>query len=129
MSNMHWLLQVAALVLGMFYMPLGVALILLDGWFHLRSDQATLERDSPDWIIARQWGGTRLPEWVHKLMGAVLVLSSIAVIHVLGAKKTPRTRRALQLYRQVLMPVTLAIIALAITLKGIAQQPGQVAFF
>ena len=62
-------------------------------------------------------------------MGAVLVLSSIAMIHMLSAKRTPTTRRALQLYRHVLMLVTLAIIALAIPLKAWRSSQGRWHFF
>jgi len=80
---MYWLLQVLALLLGVFYVPLGACLVLLDGWFHVNADQTTLERESPDWIVARRLGLDGFSVGAHKAIGAALLLSTLVVIHIL----------------------------------------------
>ena len=131
---MYWLLQVLALLLGIFYVPLGASLLLLDGWFHLNADQAELERDSPDWVVARRFGAQGFSEGVHKAIGAALVISTVGVIHVLyqayrGERQSPRQAKAVSLYRRYLMPISLVIIAVAIVLKHLYSQEAGVAFF
>lgn len=131
---MHWLLQVAVLVLGIFHLPLGTALVLLDGWFHFTADRATLRRESPDWIVARSMGCNGFSEGVHKAIGAALLLSSVAVIHILYTQyrahgNAPPHAAFLDAYAAYVVPITLFIIAAAVVLQQLAGRAAGVAFF
>lgn len=136
---MEWVvpaLKIGALGAGVVSPYLGAALMLLDGRFHMLSSQATLERESPDWIILRHFAGRPgFSAAVHRGIAALVIGTTLLWLglqarrHLLDREWTPWMTRYHHFYRRLFMPVTLGIIALAILLKNIVlRQRGGVAF-
>lgn len=113
MKDWSWPLKVGILLLGLRYPLLGIGLIILDGRFHYTSNLERLKEESPDWIIARGvFGIDGLDERTHKLMAVLLIASSLITLVVPPNAFT-------DFYLQVVTPITLVIIATAITLKNL----------
>lgn len=111
-----WYVKVAILVLGLFYHPLGVLLLLIDGYFHFTSNQTQLEETSPDWIVAKHFGGKGLPENLHKLMGIVLLATSLAFIYY-AFIRSENPQPFYDIYTKIMYPLFLIMITMAIVLK------------
>ncbi len=86
--------------------------VLLDGLYHLLASQRLFERTAPDYQMSRAVcgpGARGLPLWMHRLMGAVLIVGSLAV------RTQPQTGFA-RLFQTAITPFALGIIATGLLL-------------
>ena len=129
-ESIPWQLKVVVLILGQFWHPLGTFLLLTDGWFHYSSSLSKLKKESPDWIVARQFGKKGLSEFSHKVMGAILLVSSFLFIwfYYLKGGSSYALDTFYFVYTKMFYPAFLIMITAAILLKYTVQNdPGVVA--
>ena len=120
-----WIIKVMLLVLGQYYFQLGSILLLFDGYFHFTSTQKELEKDSPDWIVARAFGINGLSKTAHEIMGIVLITSSLLYIYFHNSHylhpfmETPNKTMSdiANIVTTYLYPAFLIMITMAILLK------------
>ncbi len=113
-----WGIKVIILVVGLFYYPLGILLTILDGIFHLTSSQKVLEKESPDWIVAKYFELKGLSKRIHEWMGILLLVSSVLMIWKMYITKE-KDVEFYTVYMNVFYPMILFMISLAIVLKNI----------
>jgi hypothetical protein len=65
------------MVAGLLLPPVGVPLLLADGIYHLITSKEKFRKTSPDYIIG---DGRGLSVGIHRLMAAIIILSSIGLI-------------------------------------------------
>lgn len=119
MSVIAYYVKLAGLLVGLKVPIIGLGALLLDGRFHATTSLSQLKQQSPDWIIARHvfkrpspFGGR-----AHKGLGMVLIASTLYVMY--DKYITPSTTMSpfSQFFMRVVKPITLLIIASAITIK------------
>lgn len=110
-----------SLIVGIFYHPLGILLMIADGIFHASAGQQILETSSPDHIIFRFLKANGLFNMVgfgptiHRIMGIGLILSSLYIIYKVYIMR--ETNIVVDLYFRIIKPMTLVIISIAATVK------------
>ena len=101
---------------------------MMDARFHALSSAKTLEQQSPDWIIAKNFGKQGLSKPVHEVMGIFLGISTLSFLYFfyyLGS-----TNKFTKFYMQILYPTFLFMIITAILLKNYYKDTkGTVAIF
>jgi hypothetical protein len=125
-----YILIIITLIAGVFYYPLGILLMVADGFFHATATNETLQTSSPDHIISRflKAGGLfdvlGFGVKIHRLMGALLIFSSIFVVYMICVKND-RNHILVRFYLKIVTPFTLLIIATAATLKLVNTLKGE----
>jgi hypothetical protein len=119
-----YLFIIISLLLGIFYHPLGILLIVADGIFHASAGQNVLEKSSPDHIIFKflQAGGLfnmiGFGTTIHRIMGISLILLSLYVIYkIYVVNGVDQDNPVVNIYFKIIKPITLIIILLAATVK------------
>ena len=88
--------------------------VLLDGLFHLTQSLETFMQFAPDWIIGQALGGSGFGVLFHRVMGIVLILTSLAVYM---NNERISDNMFLVFYYTILAPITLAVIAIALGIR------------
>jgi hypothetical protein len=95
--------------------------LFVDGLFHAFGVADLVEGRAPDAVIARgllELDGA-LPMWIHRIMGAFLILTTTYAFYLLNQKKKLSKAKAIyvKVYFWVEAPITIAIIAFGIILN------------
>ena len=128
MVKIHTFVKLLVLFAGLVSPTIGTALLLVDGIFHATVPHDKLAKESPDWIISKHlWNKQGLSETIHKIMGLILV--ALSLYYIMYHKKSSK-RRLILAFKDLLIPVTLIIITIAVIIKGIklGDEYGKVAF-
>ena len=91
-----------------------VILVLLDGLFHLLSSLQTFMDFAPDWIISSFFGNEGFGVLFHRLMGVILVASSLVALMFIKENSESSFD---WIYYGLIAPITLGVIAIALLLK------------
>ena len=121
MISIPWYFKIIILLSGLKFELLGLLLIILDSHFHFTSTIETLQKSSPDWIIARLvFNSKGFSEIIHKIMGVAL-FSGVIVggLYSLKFVQSSQLQFIGILWFKFIQPATLIIIASAILFKNL----------
>lgn len=116
-----YFLIIIVLILGIFNHPLGIGLIIADGFFHSLAGRDVLEKSSPDHVISKFIQAEGFLEVLglgvsaHRFIGISLILLSLYTIYRVYIKND--SDFITKIYLNIIKPVTLIIIGLAASIK------------
>ncbi len=98
--------------------------VFVDGSFHFFGRPEFIEGRAPDAVIARGLldVGEGLPMWVHRIIGGVLILTTIYTFYLLRKKRKDPTLNSFEkfmvgLYNYVIAPLTIILVTLGLILN------------